>query len=301
MKRLLCLFLSMILLFSTAPVSAKSKIRLNKTSVSIQKGKTYKLKVKGTKKKVKWSVKNKKIATVSKKGVVKGKKAGTTYVYAKIKGKKKMKCKVKIKNAPKPAATSQTPTSFSLSSTYLKMNLRTSHKLIANFTPKGTSGSIKWESLNPEVASIDANGNVSAKAPGTAIITASYNNMQKLCQVEVVYDYDRDNAYILANTPTNWNLTGNDLTVTGKNNNLHSIRVSILFWVTVQEKPGELTSGDNTIHFESTPNYISIIDEKIVPANSSFSFYKEDIFDEQYLNGNYDIYDLDFSYSVSLP
>lgn len=100
--RFLSIVMSLIIIicgFSIKPVDAKVKIKLNKKSVSIVKGKKYKLKVKGTKRKVKWSSKNKKIATVSKKGYVKAKKVGTTYIYAKI-GKKKLKCKVKVKNPP---------------------------------------------------------------------------------------------------------------------------------------------------------------------------------------------------------
>lgn len=101
-QRFLSIVMTLIIIicsFSVKPIDAKVKIKLNKKSVSIVKGKKYKLKVKGTKRKVKWSSKNKKIATVSKKGYVKAKKVGTTYVYAKI-GKKKLKCKVKVKNPP---------------------------------------------------------------------------------------------------------------------------------------------------------------------------------------------------------
>ena len=58
--------------------------------------KTVKLKVKGTKKKIKWSSKKKSIATVTKKGVVKGRKAGKTTIVAKV-GKKKYSCKVIVK------------------------------------------------------------------------------------------------------------------------------------------------------------------------------------------------------------
>ena len=47
------------------------------------------------KKKVKWSSKNKNIATVSNKGVVKGVKVGTTTIVAKC-GKKKYSCKVTV-------------------------------------------------------------------------------------------------------------------------------------------------------------------------------------------------------------
>lgn len=84
-----------------------SKLKLNKTSLSIKAGKKVKLKVtitpkKATNKKVSWKTSNKKYATVSKKGVVKTKKAGkgktvTITVKAKDKSKKKAICKIKIK------------------------------------------------------------------------------------------------------------------------------------------------------------------------------------------------------------
>ena len=74
---------------------AKKAVKLNKTKLSLQTGKTSKLKLKNIKKKVKWSSKNKNIATVSNKGVVKGVKVGTTTIVAKC-GKKKYSCKVTV-------------------------------------------------------------------------------------------------------------------------------------------------------------------------------------------------------------
>lgn len=79
----------------------KVTIKLNKTSVTIKQGKktTLKIKTKNIKKlrSKKWSVKNKKIAQVTKKGIVRGVKAGKTTVTCKIKyiakGSKKTKTK----------------------------------------------------------------------------------------------------------------------------------------------------------------------------------------------------------------
>ena len=62
--------------------------------------------MKGTKKKVKWSSSKKKIATVTKKGVVKAKKKGTAKIVAKI-GKKKYTCKVVLKAKKKAKVTSK--------------------------------------------------------------------------------------------------------------------------------------------------------------------------------------------------
>lgn len=102
--------LSLILVFSSfvvvPPTSTPivevqaATIKLNKKSVTLTKGKTTTLKVTGTKKKVKWSSSNKKIATVSSKGKVTAKKAGTTYINAKVNGKT-LKCKVTVKNKAK--------------------------------------------------------------------------------------------------------------------------------------------------------------------------------------------------------
>ena len=74
-----------------------ASLKLNKTKITIEEGKTKQLKVKGAKSgKVKWSSKKKKIAKVSSKGLVKGVKAGSTKVIAKY-GKKKLTCKVIVK------------------------------------------------------------------------------------------------------------------------------------------------------------------------------------------------------------
>ena len=75
----------------------KKDITLNKKSIEIEKGKTYKLKatVTGMKKNVTWTTSNKRIATV-KNGVITGKGKGTATITAKC-GGKTAKCKVTVK------------------------------------------------------------------------------------------------------------------------------------------------------------------------------------------------------------
>ncbi len=58
------------------------------------------LKLTGVKGKVKWLTSNKKVATVSSKGVVKAVKAGTVKITAKV-GKKKYTCKITVKAVKK--------------------------------------------------------------------------------------------------------------------------------------------------------------------------------------------------------
>ena len=98
MKKASALVLTGVLALSlTAPIctttAQAAKIKLNKTTVYLLKGKSFKLKITGTKKKVTWKSSKKKVATVSKKGKVKAKNAGKATITAKV-GKKKYKCKV---------------------------------------------------------------------------------------------------------------------------------------------------------------------------------------------------------------
>lgn len=106
-KKVLAIALILVLSLSIIPltnVSAAAKVKLNKTKATIYVGKTITLKLKNNKSKVKWSSSNKKVATVTKKGKVKGKKVGKATITAKI-GKKKYKCKVTVKNVSvKPIA-----------------------------------------------------------------------------------------------------------------------------------------------------------------------------------------------------
>ncbi|MBR1873309.1 MAG: haloacid dehalogenase-like hydrolase [Eubacterium sp.] len=85
-----------------AKTATMAGIRLNKTSVKLEVGKSVTLKVKGTKKKVTWTSSKPKIAKVNKSGKVTAKKAGSAVIKAKV-AKKTLKCKVKVTSAAKAA------------------------------------------------------------------------------------------------------------------------------------------------------------------------------------------------------
>ena len=75
---------------------AKAKIRLNKKKVTIKVGGKVILKLKNAKKKVTWKSSKKKVASVSAKGIVRGKSAGTAKITAKS-NKKSYTCTVIVK------------------------------------------------------------------------------------------------------------------------------------------------------------------------------------------------------------
>ncbi|WP_026499477.1 Ig-like domain-containing protein [Butyrivibrio sp. WCD2001] len=87
--------LAMMILVGFTPLRASAAPKLNKKQVELKIGKTCKLKVKGTSGKVEWSTSNKKIAKVSKNGVITAKKAGKVTIKAKV-NKKTLKCKVTV-------------------------------------------------------------------------------------------------------------------------------------------------------------------------------------------------------------
>ncbi len=94
-KTSILLMLCTVLALICVVPQAQAAVKLSKKTLVVTKGKTATLKVNGTKKKAVWSSSNKKIATVTQKGVVSGKKAGTAKITAKI-GKKKYTCAVTV-------------------------------------------------------------------------------------------------------------------------------------------------------------------------------------------------------------
>lgn len=92
--------------------AASSKVKLNKTSATMTKGKTLQLKLTGAKKKPTWKSSKPSVASVSKNGKVKAKKTGKATITATL-NKKKYKCKITVKSK----STSKNTVSYSASKT----------------------------------------------------------------------------------------------------------------------------------------------------------------------------------------
>lgn len=147
-------------------VEAKTKIKLNSTSKVLVKGKTYQLKISGTKKKVKWSSSKKSVATVTSKGKVTAKKSGIAYIYAKVSGKT-YKCKIKV----------ETPSLISSKTIYKGYSY--------TLKVSGNTQKVSWSSSKKSVATVTSKGKVTAKKNGTAYIYAKVSGKTMKCKVTV--------------------------------------------------------------------------------------------------------------------
>ena len=147
---LLLIFVLALSLFPQSVFAAKKKVKLNKKTVTVNVGKTVKLKLKNNKKKVKWTViSGKKNVSLSKKGktgvTIKGKKAGKAKVQAKI-GKKKYVCKVTVKNPKKTQSVKKTPAATNNSS---GKTGQTAAPSVTNNPQNSTSDDKKIVSISP--------------------------------------------------------------------------------------------------------------------------------------------------------
>lgn len=117
-KKIIAYILSWVMIISffvNIPVNLMAAVRkpvLSDKKIVLEKGQNKKIKVKriGKSIKVKWKSRNKKIASITKKGKVKAKKTGGTYIICKFmyKGKKyTKKCKVIVRDAVKKIESTQ--------------------------------------------------------------------------------------------------------------------------------------------------------------------------------------------------
>ena len=170
---------------------------LTATSITIgEKEKYTKLKVEmlesnGDSPNIKWRSADKRIAKVdSETGKVTGVKKGRTTIYAKVDGyKEEIKCKVKVLKAPKTDNFSISPKNGSL-----KVGQVGQYKIDFDH---GYGGSFTFSSSDPEIASIDEKGLVTAVTPGTCQITATmYNEVSRTVSLQVLEAGSSENEII---------------------------------------------------------------------------------------------------------
>lgn len=151
-----------------------------KKSVNVSKGKTYTLKPTldpiTSQEKVTYSSSNTKVATVSSKGVITGKAAGTAKITVKS-GNKKATVTVKV------AKVKTTKLSGVPSSKTVKKGKTFTIK--ASVTPKNSDEKVIYKTSNKKIATVTSKGVVKGIKKGTATITVQSGSKKQTCKVTV--------------------------------------------------------------------------------------------------------------------
>ena len=159
-------------------------ITLNKSNLTLEEGEyeTLTATVKpddATDKTITWKSDNDKIAAVDANGKVTAVAAGSTTITAKA-GEKSATCSITV-NEKKVEVTEIT-----LNKTTLSLIIGDIETLVATVKPDNASDkTVTWSSNDKTIATVDANGKVTAVAEGTATITAKAGEKSAVCSVEV--------------------------------------------------------------------------------------------------------------------
>ena len=169
---------------SQPQVVAVSSVSLDKTSVSLNVGESVTLGAtvkpdNATNKTVTWSSSSSSVASVDASGKVSAVAEGTATITAKA-GDKTATCSVTV--TKKVVAVE----SVTLDKSSLELNEGETATLTATVKPDNASDkTVTWSSSKTSVATVDANGKVTAVAEGNATITAKAGNKSATCSVTV--------------------------------------------------------------------------------------------------------------------
>lgn len=168
----LLLIFAIVLAFTitdTNVVRANAAPKLSASEATIYIGCKKTLKLKNAKAdEVKWSSSNSNVASVNKSGVVVGKKKGTATINAKY-DKKTYKCKVTVKVSK-----------LTVKSTTISVGHSKEVRIVNN------QSKIIWSSSDSTIASVNKNGVVVGKKPGTVTISAKVYEQIYKCKIRVV-------------------------------------------------------------------------------------------------------------------
>lgn len=150
---------------------SKTTITLNKNNISLENGGTFRLTAcTSNNSAVTFSSSKKSVAEVDDTGLITAKKPGNSVISVKA-DKTTVKCNVTVKSPTVKLSRSSV-------SMYRKETLRLSASISSGITPK-------WKSSKKSVASVDEYGNITANKHGTAIISATVDDVTKTCEITV--------------------------------------------------------------------------------------------------------------------
>ena len=130
-----------------------------------------------------WKSSNPEVATVDNNGKVTAVKDGTTTITVTTVNGKEATCTVTVTKKPVPIE------SVSLNKTTLTLEEQQAETLVATINPSDTTDdtTLTWKSNNPEVATVDQEGKVTAIKEGSATITVTtVNGKEATCTVTVL-------------------------------------------------------------------------------------------------------------------
>ena len=163
--------------------AAPAEVRLSRSSLALSVGEAYTLKSTvlpndAKNKTCKWYTSRSSVAAVSSTGRVTAKAVGTAVITAKTVNGKKATCKVTVSPAP---------TGVKISPTALTLGKGESYTLKGTVLPNDAKNkTCKWYTSRSSVAAVSSTGKVTAKAVGTAVITAkTVNGKKATCKVTV--------------------------------------------------------------------------------------------------------------------
>lgn len=175
--------------FASKIKEVNTEILMNQTSMSLKVAETSQLSVEIKNESyfgasVKWSSSNENVATVDEKGNVKAISVGTTVITAAC-GQINTVCIVRV--VPTEA------TGISINKTSAKIGVSEKLQLKAVVSPETTTDkTVIWSSDDDSIASVDANGLVTANSLGKTTIKASCGNVIATCDIEVAPTLPRD-------------------------------------------------------------------------------------------------------------
>ena len=163
--------------------AAPAEVRLSRSSLALSVGEAYTLKSTvlpndAKNKTCKWYTSRSSVAAVSSTGRVTARAVGTAVITAKTVNGKKATCKVTVSPAP---------TGVKISPTALTLGKGESYTLKGTVLPnEAKNKTCKWYTSRSSVAAVSSTGKVTAKAVGTAVITAkTVNGKKATCKVTV--------------------------------------------------------------------------------------------------------------------
>ena len=163
--------------------AAPAEVRLSRSSLALSVGEAYTLKSTvlpndAKNKTCKWYTSRSSVAAVSSTGRVTARAVGTAVITAKTVNGKEATCKVTVSPAP---------TGVKISPTALTLGKGESYTLKGTVLPnEAKNKTCKWYTSRSSVVAVSSTGKVTAKAVGTAVITAkTVNGKKATCKVTV--------------------------------------------------------------------------------------------------------------------